>query len=120
MSGTSHWRMVHAPFAIYPGPAVAAVKVRKPRTWPRRLLFGMRTAATSQPPRHGSGIEVGGLAAHGTNVERWRQIPRRCGPWWPRSDGPTAGLAVFGIGDILDVLARGGGARYETCFTTAS
>jgi hypothetical protein len=29
-------------------------------------------APTSQPSRHSSGIELGGLAAHGTNVERWR------------------------------------------------
>jgi len=31
---------------------------------PRRRPLGVRAAATSQPPRHGSGVEVGGLAAH--------------------------------------------------------
>jgi hypothetical protein len=63
---------------------VAALKVSKCRTWARRLPLGMGAAATSQPPCHGSGIEVGGLAAHKGNVERWSEIPRRCGPWRAR------------------------------------
>ncbi len=65
-----HRRVVQTFLAVDPGPAVAALKLRERWTWPWRLPFGVRAAATSQPPRHGSGIEVGGLAAHGTNVER--------------------------------------------------
>jgi hypothetical protein len=67
--------MVQTFLAIDRGPAVAALKVRKRRTWSRRLPLGVGAAATSQPPRHGSRIEVGGLAAHKGNVERWSQIP---------------------------------------------
>ena len=59
-----HWRVVQTFLAIDPGPTVATLKVRKRRTWPRRLPLGGRAAATSQPPRHGSGIEVGRFAAH--------------------------------------------------------
>jgi len=44
----------------------AALKLRKRwPPWPPRLVLGVGAAATSQPPRHGSRIEVGGLAAHG-------------------------------------------------------
>lgn len=39
-------------FAINPGPAVAALKLSKGWTWPRRLPLGGRAAAISQPPRH--------------------------------------------------------------------
>ena len=35
----------------------------------RRLPLGARPAAARQPSRHGSGIEVGGLAAHGARVK---------------------------------------------------
>jgi hypothetical protein len=59
-----HRRVVQTLLAVDPGPAVATLKVPKGRTWPRRLSLGVRAAPTSQPPRHGSGIEVGGLAAH--------------------------------------------------------
>ena len=76
-----HRRVVQTFLAIDPGPAVAALKVPKRRTWPWRLPLGVRATATRQPPGHGSGIEVGGFAAHGINVERWRQIPRRHGPF---------------------------------------
>jgi hypothetical protein len=58
-----HWRVVQTFLAIDPGPAVAALKVSKRRKWPRRLPLG-RSAATSQPSRHRSGIEVGGFAGH--------------------------------------------------------
>ena len=70
-----HRRVVQTLLAIDPGPAVAAMKLPKRRTWPRQLPLGVGSAATRQPSRHGSGIEVGGLAAHGTIVERWRKIP---------------------------------------------
>ena len=77
-----HWCVVQTLFAIDPGPAVAALKLSKRWTWPRRLPLGVRTAATTQPPRHGSGIEVRGLAAHSPKVERWRTFARarRCRP----------------------------------------
>jgi hypothetical protein len=65
-----HRRVVQALLAVDPGPAVATLKVPKGRTWPRRLSLGVRAAPTSQPPRHGSGIEMGGLAAHKGNVGR--------------------------------------------------
>jgi hypothetical protein len=55
-----HRRVVQTFLAIDPGPAVATLKVPKGRTWPRRLPLGVRAAPTSQPPRHRSGIEVGG------------------------------------------------------------
>jgi hypothetical protein len=42
----SHWRVVQALFAIDPGPAVAALKLRKRWTWPRRLPLGARAAAS--------------------------------------------------------------------------
>jgi hypothetical protein len=67
-----HRRVVQTLLAIDPRPAVAALKFRERRRWPCRLPLGVRSTATSQPLRHGSGIEVGGLAAHRTNVERWR------------------------------------------------
>jgi hypothetical protein len=47
---------------------VAAVKLCKRWTWPRRLPLG--AGAASQPPCHGSGIEVGGLAAHAAEVAK--------------------------------------------------
>jgi hypothetical protein len=57
---------------VDPGPAVAALKLGKRWTRPQRLPLDQGAAATSQPPRHGSGIEVRGLAAHGPKIERWR------------------------------------------------
>jgi len=53
-------------------PVLRRYKLPECRTRPRRLPLGVRSAATRQPPRHGSGIEIGGLAAHGANVERSR------------------------------------------------
>ena len=41
-------------------------RFRKRWAWPWWLPLGVGTAATRQPSRHGSGIKVGGLAAHGT------------------------------------------------------
>lgn len=43
---------------------------------PRRLLLGMRSAATRQPPRHGSGAEIGGLAARRRIPFTARVLPR--------------------------------------------
>jgi len=40
-----HWRVVQTFLAVDPGPAVAALKVRKRRTCPRRLPLGVRAAA---------------------------------------------------------------------------
>jgi hypothetical protein len=48
---------------------ITATKLSQGWTWPRRRPLDLVAAATSQPPRHGSGIEVGGLAAHTGNVE---------------------------------------------------
>jgi hypothetical protein len=93
-----HWRVVQTLLAMNPGPAVATLKVRKRWTWPRRLPLGMGAATTSQPSRHGSGIEVGGLAAHGAKVERRRGIPSRCGPrrhWRPGSPLPRPALSLL-------------------------
>ena len=64
---------------------MAALKLRKRWTWPRQLPLGVGTAATSQPSRHGSGIEVGGLAAHEANLSPLRLFRhlccyRQCGP----------------------------------------
>jgi len=53
-----HWRVVQTFLAIDPGPAVAALKLGERWTWHRRLPLGVGSAATRQPPRHGSGIEV--------------------------------------------------------------
>jgi hypothetical protein len=46
------------------------LRLRERWTWLGRLPPGVGTAATSQPPQHGSGIEIGGPAAHETNVEQ--------------------------------------------------
>ena len=67
-----HRCVVQTLLAIDPGPAVAALKLPKRRTCPRRLALGVRSAASRQSPRHCSGIEVGRLAAHGESI-----CPRR-------------------------------------------
>jgi hypothetical protein len=90
-----HWRVVQTFLAIDPGPAMATLKLPKRRTWPRRLPLGLRAAVTGQPARHNSGIEVGGLTTHGTKVERWSKIPRRCGPWRPRRPVPDESSAAL-------------------------
>jgi hypothetical protein len=65
-----------------PSPAVAALKLRKGWTWPRRLPLGVRAAATSQPPRHGSGMKFEGLPLMGQG-RAIGEIPRRCRPFRP-------------------------------------
>jgi len=67
-------RVVKTFLAIDPGPAMATPKLRKRRPCPWRLPLDAGAAATSQPC-DGAGVEVGRLAAHGTNVERSRKIP---------------------------------------------
>ena len=57
-----------------PGPAVAALKLRK--RWTALEAAAWR-GATSQPQRHGSGIEVGRLAAHAATIRLWRLNSQR-------------------------------------------
>jgi hypothetical protein len=56
--------MVLAPFAPHPYPRRSPLQVAERRPRSGLLPLGSRPAASRQPPRHRSSIEVGRLAAH--------------------------------------------------------
>jgi len=56
----------------------------------------VRAAATSQPPRHGSGIEVGGFAAHADSLQ-------------PRAGAADAYVAAHEDNDYLTCRIRSAG-----------
>jgi hypothetical protein len=62
-------RAVLALLAPYPYPRRRALQVAERRPRSGLLPLGSWPAATRQPPRHGSGIETGRIAAHGASVE---------------------------------------------------